>query len=388
MNEHTFAASIPFKTPLPEMSMNSRPLGAPGASSIDEGFVTSQLTQQGFTSGLASSLIKVKLSFPFRVWIVDNSGSMRTPDGHRIVETTSSKTVTIVPGTRWEELCETMKYHIRLVDLLQAPTCFRLLNDPGAQIGPQNFIVAATETEHWQFSDTSPLSAYDAMHVMHRSSPGGATPLTAHIHRIHNHVKGMAPSLVASGCKCAIVIATDGLPTDEYGEGGEYQQKVCFEALKSLEGLPIWLVIRLCTDDDEVAEFYNNLDDQLELDIDVLDDVCAEALEVHEHNKWLNYGLPLHRCREMGFHHRVLDLIDERPLTKTELRELLQILLGDLDGIPDPSIDWLEFSNGVEGILKREKLTWNPVSKKMAPWINMQELNREYGDGGCACTIL
>ena len=392
INKYHFATApaAPFKTSLPEMSTNVLPVqvGTTVAPSSSDSEVVSQLTQQGFTSGLAISMTKNNQVFPYRIWIIDNSGSMRTPDGHRIVETTSSTTVMIVPGTRWEELCETMKYHIKVADLLQAPTCFRLINPPGVQVGPQNFVVASADTEGWRLSDTSPMSPHEAIQVIHRTSPGGGTPLTTHIHRIHEQVNAMAPALVASGCKCVIVIATDGLPTDEYGQGGDYQQKLYVDALKSLEGLPIWLVIRLCTDDDEVVEFYNSLDDQLELSIDVLDDVCSEALEVYEHNKWLNYGLPLHRCREMGFHHRVFDIIDERPLTKSEVREFLQILLGDLDGIPDPSIDWLGFSNGIEGILKRENLTWNPVSKKMAPWINMSELNRKYGDGGCACTIL
>ena len=54
--------------------------------------------------------------------------------------------------------------------------------------------------------------------------------------------------------------------------------------------------------------------------MDVLGDFFGEAKECYEHNKWLNYALPLHRLREMGCHHRVFDLIDERQLNKSELR--------------------------------------------------------------------
>lgn len=99
-------------------------------------------------------------------------------------------------------------------------------------------------------------------------------------------------------------------------------------ALHSLEGLPVWLVIRLCTNDEDVVEFYNNIDGQLEFSLDVLDDFLAEAKEVYEHNKWLNYALPLHRMREMGFYHNLFDLIDERPYTKDELPAFFQILYG------------------------------------------------------------
>jgi len=43
---------------------------------------------------------------------------------------------------------------------------------------------------------------------------------------------------------------------------------------------------------------------------------CGEAAEVTKENPWLNYALPLHRLREFGFHDRVFDILDERPLLK------------------------------------------------------------------------
>lgn len=373
-----FATAVPMESP----QMNDKKEGAP---ILNERLVVDQLMQQGFTRGLALSMTKNNQAFPSRIWVIDNSGSMRTADGHRMIETTSSKSVKIVDSSRWEEICETVSYHIRAADLLQAPTCFRLLNNPGAQVGPQKFVVGTSSTIH--FPKTKVLSASDAIRLMRDADPCGCTPLTAHVHEIHQQVLTMVPSLKKTGSKCVIVIATDGLPTDEVGQSGAYQQEMFVKALKLLEGLPVWLVIRLCTDEDEVGDFYNSLDDQLELSIDVLDDVCAEAVEVNEHNRWLNYGLPIHRCREMGFYNRVFDIIDERALTKSELREFLQILLGDLDGIPDPSVDWRGFYKGIHDLLRREELTWNPATKMMAPWINMGALQFQYGDGGC-CTIL
>jgi hypothetical protein len=105
-------------------------------------------------------------------------------------------------------------------------------------------------------------------------------------------------------------------------------------AMRELEGLPIWIVVRLCTDNDKTVQFWNGLDQDLEVPLEVLgmcvvccfifqyvsfpfcsveglhdlpkslllklfcsDDFVAEATEVHEHNPWLKYVLFDHWSR-------------------------------------------------------------------------------------------
>jgi len=192
----------------------------------------------------------------------------------------------------------------------------------------------------------------------------------------------MKDQLFSKGHKVAIVLATDGLPTDRYG-GTSWQARNEFkQALRSLESLPIWVVIRLCTDDDEVVDFYNNIDNELELSIDVLDDFVAEAKEVYEHNKWLNYALPLHRMREMGFYHKLFDLIDERSLTRDELRDFFHLLYGAdaLDSLPDPQVDWDRFLDRIAQITRSQNLQWNPIFKRMMPWVDIRKLDRKFGN--------
>ena len=117
----------------------------------------------------------------------------------------------------------------------------------------------------------------------------------------------------------------------------------------------------------------------------MLDDFCGEAAEIYECNPWLNYGLPLHRVREMGFHDRVLDMIDERALTKGEVRDFCVLLFGvdKCDGLPDPGINWEGFMARVNDLLSNEELMWNPMKKKRMPWIDLKKLNKAYGDRGC-----
>jgi hypothetical protein len=214
----------------------------------------------------------------------------------------------------------------------------------------------------------------------------------------------------------------DGLPTDERGYGGAAHQNEFVEKLRLLEGLPVWVVIRLCTvriaheqsrrthcptifahlhalssftalqDDDEVVDFYNELDNMLELSIEVLDDFNGEAQEVFEVNPWLNYALPLHRMREMGYHDRMFDLIDNRLLTRSEIGDFCRLLFGqaNFDGVPDPSVNWTGFIKELDRFLKREKKQWNPITKKIQGWVNPNYLKRVH-DGSpapCTCTIL
>lgn len=341
-----------------------------------------RLLEQGYTQGLAESLNNTKHEFGQRIWIIDNSGSTATADGHRIVPTLKKGDVKMVPCSRYEEIQECVNYHIALAGAIEAPTTFRLLNHPGASVGAQQFTIGDNP-------DHVEVEIHDAQSLMRRSKPGGCTPLTNHVLEIHREVTALTPTLRAKGQRIVIVIATDGLPTDERGYGGSTHQKEFVEALRLLEGLPVWVVVRLCTDEDEVVDFYNELDGVLELSIEVLDDFCGEAAEVYGFNPWLNYALPIHRMRELGFHDRVFDMLDERLLTKSELRDFCHLLFGEanFDGVPDPSLDWNGFIQNVERLLQSESLQWNPIKKRMKPWISVKKLNRCYGHSS-GCIIL
>jgi len=352
------------------------------SSSIDEKHI-SLLIDQGYSRGLAKLLETSKDAFAKRIWIIDNSGSMQIKDGNRIVETKDRKNVNFIPCTRWEEIRECMNYHIQLAGLIRAPSTFRFLNDPGRHCGPQRFEVATNNNEPY----VNDGGIQNALKIMQKVGPNGCTPLTMHILDIQREVSLMADELRRAGQRVAIIIATDGLPTDECGRNSTALQNEFVNSLRQMEGLPVWIVIRLCTDEDRIVHFYNKLDSVLEISIEVLDDFVCEAKEVYQYNPWLNYALPIHRMREMGYHDRIFDMLDERKFTISEVREFCLLLFGDeyFDGAPDPAVDWIQFLKFMENTLRKENTQWNPVKRKMTPWINLSSLKKDYGEANCLC---
>lgn len=371
------------------MSDLPKPMPPPSAPMMNDGVdhdhgldasasYRNELLRQGYTPGLIIAIQKNRMAFAHCFWIIDNSGSMQTQDGHRIITTTTATTSTkttnssklqFVTCSRWKEMVQTVEYHVNMAALTHAPTTFRLLNHPGRQVGSQIFSIANTTTIDHDLAV--------ALNIMNQAQPNGVTPLTEHIIAIRQSIVNMVPQLYANGQKVAIVLATDGLPTDAYGNSDHYTNQQFREALKSLEGLPVWIVVRLCTDEEAIVNFWNELDSQLEVSLEVLDDYVSEGQEIYKMNPWLTYGLPLHRMREMGFYHRILDLLDEQPLSKSDVRDFVHLLFGPFD-TPDPDLYWDQFCTAVEHIQQQQQFhkvpQWNPVLQKLTPWIDIRKL--------------
>jgi hypothetical protein len=182
----------------------------------------------------------------------------------------------------------------------------------------------------------------------------------------------MESTLRAVGQKVAVTICTDGIPSDS-------SRTVFIQQLRRLDQLPAVLVIRMCTDEKEVVDFYNSLDYELEISMDVIDDYQAEANEIAHHNPWLNYGRPLHRLREKGCRLKVLDLLDERPLSKQEQVDICCLIFGrdKIAAGPNPVTDWRGFQEHLTLLQKLEELQWDPIYRKMKPWIDFKNMKEK-----------
>jgi hypothetical protein len=330
------------------------------AGGIDETATRKFLTENDWPIGLQTALIQSCQKMPIRFFITDDSGSMLTNDGRRIVG--SGEKTKLISCTRWSELSSTLKFHAELAHIAHAPSEFRLLNNA------EPVLVGRGDEE-----------SLTLVNDVLNDGPGGQTPICAQINEVVIKIREIETSLRNSNQRAAVIICTDGQSTD-----GDVA-----EAMRPLQDLPVWVVVRLCTDAEDVIDYWNNIDGELELEMDVLDDIEGEAKEVRAVNDWLFYGQQLHRMREFGAALKEMDLLDEDALSSEQMAVMVSHLCVNAVELEHPEVDWDVFIKAVRNGLKKTKMTWDPIEKGMRPWINLTNLERKYGTnkGSSACAI-
>ena len=212
--------------------------------------------------------------------------------------------------------------------------------------------------------------------------PAGQTPLCEHVEDVVETIKSLEDALRAKGQRAIVVIATDGLATD-----GNVAA-----ALEPLKRLPVIVVLRLCTNDEPVVKYWNDIDTELELEMDVLDDLIGDAKQVKEKNGWLTYNDALHKMREFGAAMKEMDLVDESKLSSEQMRQMCATLLfdGKKSSLPHPDENWSGFISTLSARMRSEKQPFCPLSKKLKPWVDIKILAQFYSSQGAkssACTL-
>jgi hypothetical protein len=335
-------------------------------TAVDEAAGTKFMNKHNWTKGMQSAFFTSTKKIPIRFFIVDDSGSMNNNDGHRIIRTGSGKMAPakMIQCTRWAELSDSLKFHAKLSETCKTPSEFRLLN--GADLV---MVGLGNHPEGLQFSN----EVLD-------EQPAGQTPLCRHVNDVVSAIKQMEPQLRAQGKKAAVIIATDGESTD-----GNITS-----ALRPLRELPAWVVLRLCTNEQTVVDYWNNVDNELELEMDVIDDLVKDAEQVFKVNRWLNYGDELHRLREFGTSFKEMDLIDECAFGSEQMATMLNSLFGCK--LPHPDIDYGVFRAEVVRYNNLTDQIFNPLTGRYDKIVNLKEMDKAYGGGvaagSAACVIL
>lgn len=253
------------------------------------------------------------------------------------------------------------------------PCEFVLLNPgPGPVREGRDFVRMNSGSE-------SVSSSLESLHRMLDSTqPGGLTPLRDRLQEIYHRIQAQRMELAESGQRVVLVIATDGLPTSSSSAVSTAGNKIeLVEVLNRLGfELSVFIVIRLCTDDDDVVGYYNEVDEELELPLEVIDDIKSEAQEIRNAgNTWLTYSPLLHKIREGGTFVKLLDLLDERRLTATEVSVFVQLLLRQERDEPMPR-DVDDFCCALTDAVERTPLVYDPITGGMEPSIKVSHVKR------------
>lgn len=328
-----------------------------------------------FPPGLVKAMVSSLSAFPVRFFVVDNSGSMQATDGNRLILDAQGRG-RMVQATRWEELSDTVMQIGTMAHALNARVDFHLLNprpvlhgrgrlEPAGQFFTMTHDGRSTEEVGAVSTCGQPLDVLGLRQVM-ATSPGGTTPLTEAVMQLVSLIEPAAAQLRARGQQAVVVLATDGMPNDPPS---------FLAALQRLQLLPVWTVVRLCTDDDGVVRYWSDLDASLEAPLEVLDDDRGEAKEVHAKNPWLTYGSPLQLARTFGLQDKLFDLLDEAALLPSQVRQFCELLLGV--PLPEPDLDAAAFIAAVQAALQTMPPVFDPLTSRLKPWIDVHLLTRQ-----------
>lgn len=136
--------------------------------------------------------------------------------------------------------------------------------------------------------------------------------------------------------------------------------------------------------------YWNNIDSQLEVQMDVLDDLMGEAQEIHKVNPWLTYCDTLHRMREFGVSLKEFDTLDESRLSHEMLRKVCCVIFGkeEIDRLPLSEVDLPGFCEGLKRLSAAPAFqVWSPIHKKVLPLIDAAKIARVYSDKKSSCII-
>jgi hypothetical protein len=344
--------------------------------------ISNNLTSMGVPFGIARLIGEEDKCVAVRIFLLDNSGSTSAFDGAHFDES-GGGLAQKVPCSRWDEIRKMAIQQAAFNVAVGTPCEFVLLNPPVPR-------ASGDFQSGMDFAAIDPARSdvHAQLAVLHQmlalTRPQGSTPLPERIHEIKDRLRRHYRHIWQEGLSAMVIVATDGLPTDLSGPSEQAKQKVVQELRLLTAEMSVFVVVRLCTDDDDVVSFYNRVDEEEELPLEVIDDLESEAREVAtQGTDWFAYTSVLHMIREGGTNVKLLDLLDERRLTPLEVRLLAGHLLLTDNEPPLPLGDFRAFLREATLRVQKSSNVYNPLTRKACPVINMRKLRRAAGGVGC-----
>eukprot|EP00241_Pyramimonas_parkeae_P007140 CAMPEP_0114273722 /NCGR_PEP_ID=MMETSP0058-20121206/29288_1 /TAXON_ID=36894 /ORGANISM="Pyramimonas parkeae, CCMP726" /LENGTH=316 /DNA_ID=CAMNT_0001393275 /DNA_START=118 /DNA_END=1068 /DNA_ORIENTATION=+ len=204
------------------------------------------------------------------------------------------------------------------------------------------------------------------------------TPLGKCIEAVGRLLQADLDTMIEEQKLAYLVLVTDGVPSDESDSSFMHTESLMVKGLRKLcAEYPLFVVIRLCTSNQRVANYFNKLDQEVEFALDVLCNLEAEARQVKAVNPWLTYFPELHAIREGGTNLRLLDLLDERPFTGDEIRKFMQMFMFRTSDPPIP--DWrnaAQFTQALANLNEKMSKFYDPTDRTMKLMIDVSEVHK------------
>lgn len=340
-----------------------------------------KLMQLGLPYEVAKLVAQESKQIARRIFLLDNSGSTAVCDG-KILDDVNGKKLWR-RCSRWDEIKHMALNHAKWSTEFGVPAEFVLLNTfsgGGAlQEGMDFLMVDPTK-------DNAEEQVAAVQRLLDNTGPRGCTPVTERLRRIREQLQPQAMELARNGQQVIVVLVTDGLPSPD---GRRIEHEPLIQELRRYSmDLPAHLVVRLCTDDDKVADFYNQVDAEVELQLEIVDDMKAEAQECYRSgNRFVVYSELLQLLREGGTFLKILDLVDERRLEPMEVALFCQLIIRKPDDPPLPS-DPKEFLVEVHRQLSQCQDVYDVLYQRWGPPLRFNEVEKAVLSKGRGCDDL
>ena len=209
--------------------------------------------------GLLTPVMECYNSCNLTIWLLDNSSGMKIRDSHSSTSSNGGGEESLDNVSRWHELRDCISFHSHMASKCWIRTNYWLVNDDSN----------GHEDTKFKLCCGNPEDVHDEMSHL-KSALKQATlsqdicPLSDQLHKI-----GKKVSKLPKGERVKLVICTQGIPTDRHG--GDFWLEI-----RELSKLDVKIIIRLCTDLEDVFDLYNTMDARFD-NVDVIDDYWCEV---------------------------------------------------------------------------------------------------------------
>ena len=300
------------------------------------------------------------------VYVLDNSGSMIEEDGKSVIfDSDLSGKFKIIQGvSRWSELEEktkaivdyNIKRNIQAVYYLLNPMYFNIWKDG------QDFISIDPTKENY-LEDLKILKE----EMLNKKNIRGSTPLDVITRLVGKSLRSFVSKQDMKTYDICYNIITDGNPNDKR----LFEKELRYLA----NNFSVFLTINLCTDNDSIIEYYNDLDVKIGSELggmDVVDDLQGEQLEVIKAgNTFITYSYDIHVCRMAGCNSVVADELDENVLSVFHANKLVKELLGCPKDLPH----WTDRENYIKKVGELNIKVYDLYYRTYNDLVNTSKLN-------------